>query len=169
MKTVSVGLILIFLTSSMACQKSEVVSEFTGNQASYGLIQTSAYPVSGTVTFKERKDGTTTVLIQLNGTSGSDRLPVHLHRGSAAANALEVVVPLNTLNASTGVSTTVVSQLTDGTKISYSDLLKVSGYVNVHASSGGPESAVILVAGNVGTGMAVATVVKQFGNCNSGR
>jgi len=133
------------------------------------LIQTSAYPVSGTVTFKERKDGTTTVFIHLNGTSGSDRLPVHLHRGSAAANAPEVVVPLNTLNASTGISTTVVSQLTDGTKISYPDLLKVSGYVNVHASSSGPESAVILAAGNVGTSVTAPAVVKQFGNCNPDR
>ena len=39
-----------------ACQKSEVVSEFTGSQTTYALQAGSSYPISGTVTFQERKD-----------------------------------------------------------------------------------------------------------------
>src|SRR5271154_4839330 len=60
--------LLVFLVGTalcVACQSSDnnVTSVFTGNQSTYALQQASAYSISGTVTFKERKDGATTILI----------------------------------------------------------------------------------------------------------
>ncbi|MFM9985882.1 MAG: hypothetical protein ACKVOK_11660, partial [Flavobacteriales bacterium] len=75
-------LMLALVSGLAACQKSELVSEFTGSQAVYSLAAGSAYNVSGSVTFKERKNGTTTVLIELSGTDGDAKLPVHLHLGN---------------------------------------------------------------------------------------
>ncbi|HEV8513605.1 MAG TPA: hypothetical protein VGQ59_10020, partial [Cyclobacteriaceae bacterium] len=108
------------------CQKNEVVSDFTGNQASYGLVQASQYAVSGTVTFKERKDGATTVLVQLKGTDGTTQLPVHLHLGDVTSNGALIAAVLTPATAKTGTSETIISQLADQTKISYKDLLKLS-------------------------------------------
>ncbi|MBS1950884.1 MAG: hypothetical protein OJF59_003274 [Cytophagales bacterium] len=165
MKILLIGLVGLTL---ITCQKSEVTSEFTGRQATYGLVQASSYPVNGTVTFKERKDGATTVVIQLKGTTGVDQLPVHLHPGDITANGSGTVALLNMLKASTGVSTTIISTLADGSKVSYSDLLKTSAYLNVHASSSGPESAIILVAGNIGSNSTNSFSARmQVGNCTT--
>jgi hypothetical protein len=149
------------------CQKNEVVSEFTGNQAAYGLVQASQYAVSGTVTFRERKDGATTVLIQLKGTDGTAQLPVHLHMGDVATNGASIAAILNPAYGKTGVSETIISQLADQTKVSYRDLLKLSAYINVHASISGPESAVILAAGNIGSNGTKTSSSLQIGVCSN--
>ncbi len=151
------------------CQKSEMVSEFTGNQASYGLTQASQYTISGAVTFKERKDGSTTVTVQLIGTDGSSQFPVHMHLGDVTSTGSLIAYPLNPVNAKTGKSETIVSQLADETHVSYKDLLKLTAYINVHLASFGDESKVILAAGNVGSnGIVTASGARlQIGVCAS--
>jgi hypothetical protein len=123
--------------------------------------------VSGTVTFKERKDGSTTVQVKLTGTDGTAQLPVHLHMGDVSSNGAQVAALLNSVTASTGVSETVISQLADQTKVSYKDLLKLSAYINVHASIAGPQSAVILAAGNIGANGAKISAAQQIGVCSN--
>ncbi len=150
-----------------ACQKSEVASVYTGNQATYGLTQASQYAVSGTVTFKERKDGSTTVVVQLSGTDGAVQLPVHLHMGTVAANGATIAALLNPADAKTGTSQTILSQLADETPVTYKSLLALSAYINVHASVSGPESAVILAAGNIGANGTKASANLQVGICSN--
>ncbi len=158
---------LIVVAVLVGCGKSEVVSVYTGNQSTYGLVQASQYPVSGTVTFKERKDGGTTILLQLKGTDGTDQLPVHLHLGDVSANGTTVAALLNPLNAKTGASETIMTQLADNTKVTYRSLLNLAAYVNVHASSSGPESSVILVAGNIGVNGTKVSANSRIGVCSS--
>jgi len=158
---------LIAIVVLAGCQKNEAVSEFTGNQASYGLVQASQYAVSGTATFKERKDGATTVVIQLKGTDGTTQLPVHLHMGDVTSNGAAVAAVLTPAYAKTGVSETVITQLADQTKVSYKDLLKLSAYINVHASVSGPESAVILAAGDIGTNGTKVSSSSRIGVCSN--
>jgi hypothetical protein len=158
---------LISIVVLAGCQKSEVVSNYTGNQSTYGLIQASQYSVSGTVTFKERKDGATTVLVQLKGTDGSDQLPVHLHMGDVSANGTTIASLLNSVNAKTGTSETIVTQLADGTKVTYRNLLSLAAYVNIHAASSGPESSVILAAGNIGANGTKMAASSQIGVCSN--
>jgi hypothetical protein len=158
---------LIAFAVLIGCQKSEVVSPYTGNQASYGLVQVSSYPVSGTVTFKERKDGATTILLKLQGTDGSNQLPVHLHLGDMSTNAPDIAALLNPADAKTGVSETIITQLANETKVSYRDLIKLSAYINVHASISGPESAVVLAAGNIGVNGTKSIPNGRVGICTS--
>jgi hypothetical protein len=158
---------LIAVVILASCQKNEAVSDFTGNQASYGLTQASQYAVSGTVTFKERKDGATTVLVQLKGTDGTTQLPVHLHLGDVTSNGATIAAVLTPANGKTGISETVIAQLADQTKVSYRDLLKLSAYLNVHASVSGPESAVILAAGNIGVNGAKVSSSSRIGVCSN--
>jgi hypothetical protein len=158
---------LIALVVLAGCQKNEAVSEFTGNQASYGLVQASQYVVSGTVTFKERKDGATTVLVQLKGTDGTTQLPVHLHLGDVTSNGAAIAAVLTPASGKTGASETIISQLADQTKVSYKDLLKLSAYINVHASATGPESAVILAAGDIGVNGTKVSSSSRIGVCSN--
>jgi len=158
---------LIAIAVLAGCQKNEVVSEFTGNQATYGLVQASQYAVSGTVTFKERKDGATTIAVQLKGTDGTAQLPVHLHLGDVTTNGAAIAAILNPAYGKTGLSETIITQLADQTKVSYRDLLKLSAYINVHASISGPESAVILAAGNIGANGTKTSSAFQLGVCSN--
>lgn len=158
---------LIGFAILMGCQKNDAVSEFTGNQATYGLVQASQYAVSGTVTFKERKDGGTTVLVQLKGTDGTAQLPVHLHMGDVSSNGAAIAAILNPAVGNTGKSETIITQLADQTKVSYRDLLNLSAYINVHASVSGPQSAVILAAGNIGVNGTKSSSSLQIGVCSN--
>ena len=117
--------------------------------------------------FKERKDGATTVVVQLTGTDGTTQLPVHLHMGDVATNGATVAAILNPAYGKTGKSETVISQLADQTKVSYRDLLKLSAYINVHASISGPESAVILAAGNIGANGTKTSSSSRVGVCSN--
>lgn len=144
-----VGLFFALVLFS-SCQKSEVVSEFTGNQTTYALQAASQYPISGTVLFKERKDGAVTIVVQLTGTSEGTSSPVHLHLGDMTTPAAAVAALLSPLNGTTGLSETRLTQLADETSISYQNLIKLNACVKVHLSDVGPERDIILAAGNVG-------------------
>jgi hypothetical protein len=134
-----------------ACQKSEVVSEFTGNQTTYALQAASQYPISGTATFKERKDGTVTVAVKLNGTSAGATSPVHLHLGDITTPMASVAALLSPVIGKTGLSETRLSQLADETPVNYQQLIKLNACVKVHLSDSGAERDIILAAGNVGS------------------
>ncbi|NOS93353.1 MAG: hypothetical protein HOP30_15650 [Cyclobacteriaceae bacterium] len=141
---------LALLTGLAACQKSELVSDFTGNQAVYSLSAGSAYNVSGTVTFKERKNGTTSVLIDLSGTTGDTKFPVHLHLGNISTPDAEIALLLSPVTASSGKSETIVTTLANETQVSYKELLAMAACVKVHLAQSGPSYSVILAAGNIG-------------------
>ncbi|HCM78057.1 MAG TPA: hypothetical protein DIS90_16860 [Cytophagales bacterium] len=134
----------------LSCQESETVSEFTGNEVTYALQQTSDFKVSGTVTIKEKKDGTSLVLLQLEGTDGDMKLPVHLHLGDISAPDAEIAALLNPVVASTGISETSLTQLANETKLSYNELIDLEASIKIHLSDVGPERDIILAGGNIG-------------------
>ena len=145
-----VGILGIFLVV-IACQETEHVSEFTGNETTYALQKGSSYDVSGILTLKERKDGTTTILVELSGTDGVVKYPVHLHLGDLSVNGADVAALLSPVVGTTGKSETRVDKLADETAITYADLVKINACVKIHLSDTGVERDIILAAGNIGT------------------
>ena len=137
-----------------ACSETELVSDFTGRETVYALQAASEYPVSGTVTFKERKDGQTTVLVELNGTSGPAQHPVHLHLGDLATADADIAALLTPLTAATGQSETRLARLADETAVTYTDLIGLRASVKIHLADIGPERDIILAAGNIGQAFA---------------
>lgn len=127
------------------------MSEFTGNEVTYALQQTSDFKVNGIVTIKERRDGNTTVLIELSGTDGDVKLPAHLHLGDISTPGAEVAALLSPVLSQTGISETLISQLDDDTKLTYKDFLKMEANIKIHLSEFGPERDIILAGGNIGT------------------
>lgn len=142
-----------------ACQESASTNEFTGNEVTYDLQPASQYNISGYVTFKEKRDGTTEVDVKLTGTSGNSSLPVHLHLGDIATPGADVAALLKPVNAQTGESITELTQLANETKITYSDLVNLNACIKIHLSDVGPERDIILAGGNIG-----ASVSKSIEN-----
>ncbi len=134
----------------LACKPSENVSEYTGNQYTYALQQVSQYTVSGFVTFKEKRDGSTLVSIELTGTTGEVTYPVHLHLGDLATPGASIAALLTPLAGKTGKSQTILTHFADETLVKYSELLKLSACIKIHLSDTGPAKDIVLAAGNVG-------------------
>lgn len=141
---------IFFVAVLLSCQEPEAVSEFTGNELTYELTAGSQYAVSGSIVFKERVDGFTTVKIQLTGTDGSAMHPVHVHLGTISTPQADVAALLSPVVAATGLSETLLDRLADDTPVKYNDISKLKACIKIHLSDGGPGRDVILAGGNIG-------------------
>lgn len=112
----------------------------------YQLKSVAVPSISGTVTF-EQKNKATLISIELTGTPNGGEHPAHIHFNSAAEGG-GIAVSLDPVNGSSGKSKTLVTQLDNGTPISYEELLDFDGYVNVHLSAA--QLNVIVAQGDIG-------------------
>jgi hypothetical protein len=143
--------ILALLVVFTACHETETAkSDFTGNESTYPLLSGSTYPINGTVTFKEKIDGTTLIRIELSGTEGDLKHPVHLHLGDLSAPDAAVAALLNPVIGKTGISETLLSKLSDESAITYHELVQYNACIKVHLSDAGPDKNIILAGGNIG-------------------
>ena len=152
MKKVIAGMILVLF---FGCQDNDVrvSTDFTGNETVYALQAGSVYPISGTATFKEKKDGSTVVVVTLSGTEGDIQHPVHLHLGNVGSPDAAVAALLTSVTGSTGKSETTLTMLADETVVTYADLISLGACIKVHLAESGPERDIILAAGNIGSSM----------------
>lgn len=143
---------LLVLVALVGCSDDNGLSndEFTGNEVSYDLVQSSDFPISGTVNFMERTDGDVQVVVSLEGTSGDIFHPVHLHFGDLTTPDADIAFLLNDLKGSEGSSVTTVAQLSDETDFTFESLESFNGSVKVHLGATGDDRNVILAAGNIG-------------------
>ncbi|MBL7864504.1 MAG: hypothetical protein JNK10_06495 [Cyclobacteriaceae bacterium] len=144
------GFAILVLLSAWACQPSDAVSDFTGNETTYDLQAGSTYNVTGTVVFKERKNGTITAVISLNGTDGNAKHPVHLHLGDLSTQDAAVALLLNPVLAKTGKSETTFSALGDQSSITYKKLTELAACIKIHLGDTGAQRDIILAAGDIG-------------------
>jgi|SRR5436190_13292362 len=151
MRKLAVLVIAVVLLA--ACQKTEIVSQFTGNETTYDLQQGSQFAVSGTVIFKERKDGMIVAVVSLSGTQGDIQHPVHLHLGTISTVGADIALLLNPVNAMTGKSETVFNRLADESSINYQQLVRLPACVKIHLGDTGTDRDVVLAAGNIGASL----------------
>ena len=109
------------------------VGELTGDSETFNLQPVLGPDVSGTVTFKKHESGATTIEVSLEGTT-EGTYPVHLHKESINESGA-LAINLNNVDGSTGVSTTVVTSLDDGTPIEYEELIVYDGYIAVYRTT----------------------------------
>lgn len=105
----------------------------TGDSETYTLDERNDSGVSGSVRFWERLNGETLVVVELTGTPADGDHPAHIHANTAAEGG-GIVVSLENIDGSTGLSRTNITQTDDGTALTYADLIDFDGYVNVHLS-----------------------------------
>lgn len=146
---------LFFGALLIACQENESISkETTGNEMVYPLLKASDYDISGTVTVKEKCDGSSLVVVSLTGTEGDIEHPVHLHLGNISETGADVAALLNPVIGSTGRSETLLTRLSDETEISYKQLIDLKACIKVHLSAVGPDRDIVLAGGNIGSAIA---------------
>jgi hypothetical protein len=118
------------------------------NERTYALDSLSNSGVSGTVMFKKQNAQTTLVTLQLSGTQAGSTYPAHIHSGAAGSGG-PIVVNLTPVDGSTGKSETMVTELNDGTDMTYEQLIDFDGHVNVHQSA--TQMDVIIAQGDIGS------------------
>jgi len=122
--------------SLIACQDNESVrNEYTGSETVYSLQQGSAYNVNGTVTFKEKCDGSALVAVAL---------------GNISSPGADVAALLNPVLGSSGISETHLLRLSDETPINYKQLIDLNACIKIHLAASGPDRDIILAGGNIG-------------------
>lgn len=109
-------------------------NELTGDTKVYTLGPVSDPAISGTATFAKRLSGETLITVALENTPDGQSFPSHIHENSAVESG-DIAIGLNNVDGTTGMARTNVSQLDDGTAITYDGLLEFDGYLNVHSGS----------------------------------
>src|SRR5690606_26874390 len=113
----------------------------------YVLNPVSDPSISGTVKFEERLNGEGVATVTLDGTTAGNSHPAHIHFNSAVEGG-GIAIDFNAIDGETGIGRTNITQLRDGTPITYSDLLEYDGYVNVHLSEG--DLGTLVAQGDIG-------------------
>ena len=139
-------LVTFLIFTSCSSDDDGVITPEVGNSKSYTLMSVSNEAISGMVTFKKNSNNTTTVEVDLNGTT-SGMHPAHIHMNTAAESG-DIAISLEPINGSTGMSSTTFSAKNDGTPISYEQLLDFNGYVNVHKSA--DDLGTLIAQGDIG-------------------
>ncbi len=121
---------------------------FTGDEKTYDLDERDVDDISGTITFKKRKNGFTLAEIDLSGTPDGGMHPAHIHKNSFAEGG-DILVSFNPVDGSTGKSFTDIRSTDDGESIDYENILTTNGYVNVHLSAS--QLSTIVAQGDIGT------------------
>lgn len=147
MKRLGFALLLL-----IACEENEEKpSLFTGNEVVYALAAGSTYPITGTLTIKEKKDGSSFILTELAGTEGIAQHPVHLHLGDLSTPDAEVAALLTPVLGSTGKSETILTTLANETSITFTQLIELNACIKIHLAESGPGRDIILAGANIGT------------------
>ncbi|MUP47111.1 hypothetical protein E0K83_15330 [Gramella sp. BOM4] len=138
------SILLLSIVSLVGCSDDDdaVDIPFEGETEVYNLEERSDSGVSGTATFMENEDGSTTVELDLNGTTSGNMHPAHIHFNSAAEGG-DIAISLEPVDGATGMSTTIIDMTDAGSAITYEELVDFDGYINVHLS---PESLGTIVA-----------------------
>lgn len=140
-------ILLVFAAILFAgCSKDDSGDPDNGPLESFNftLNQVNESGVEGMVTVAENEDGTATVTIELNG-STTEEHPAFIYHGNVTQDTGVAI----TLNACTcDKSVTEVSQLDNGTKISYNGLKAFNGNVRILLSPSDLET--VIAAANIG-------------------
>ncbi len=112
-------------------------------KSTYELREVNGSGVKGTVTISENKDGSSTVEIVLFG-STTDEHPAFIYHGNSTGTG-GVLISLNACTCAT--STTIVTQLNSGSKLTYQGLKAINGHVKIHMSQADDT---VVATGNIG-------------------
>lgn len=119
----------------------------TGETKSYDLPSLTSENIGGTAFLEERANGSTLVTIEMMGTSGGVNHATHIHQGNALDGG-SIIISFNSISGSNGISKTNITQMDDGTTVTFDDLLEIDGHIVVHPGTGQFN---ILAKGDIGT------------------
>lgn len=128
---IKISSLTILTVFSTQCSKMEEIPPVpTGQTKSYTIRNTDLSDITGTVTFIENDNNTTTIDLKLINTISNVDNVIYLRRGTANIGGGLAAI-LNPLNGSTGISNTTIATLNDGQKITYGQLIDFEGYIDI--------------------------------------
>ena len=139
MKKAPYYLLFIALTILSSCGKDDNieptgVNEIIVDELAYNLTSVNGSGITGIATLTRDSNDNTTILIQLENTNTEEH-PAYVRFNSAAEGG-PVAITLEPCTCA--VSTTVVTQLDDGTPIDFDKLLNLDGHVSIQDSPSNP-------------------------------
>jgi hypothetical protein len=122
------------------------------NELIFELKSMSDFGYSGKAIVSELENGELRIEIRLEGNKSNVPVffPAHLHFGDYMEKESPMAAMLSPVSNIDLKSSTIISQLMDGKRFSWTDFLLFKGHIKVHLAPEGPDYKVILVAGNVG-------------------
>ncbi|MEP0134077.1 MAG: hypothetical protein ABJJ25_07610 [Eudoraea sp.] len=128
---------MVLLTSCSSDDNIEPtgVNEIIVDEQAYNLTAVNGSGIIGTVTFTRDSNENTTILIELTNTNTEEH-PAYVRFNNAAEGG-PIAITLEPCTCA--VSTTVVTQLDDGTPIDFDKLLNLDGHVSIQESVTNPD------------------------------
>lgn len=142
MKRNALILLLIAAFTFTACSKDDSSDENL-ETTTYQLNAVNSSGVTGTVTVSETKDGFSKIDIKLDG-STTDVHPAYVFHGNVSQDT-DIAITLNACTCD--VSSTVVTELDSGAKISYNGFKAFNGNVRILQSK---TDDTVVASGNIG-------------------
>lgn len=131
------GIILIFTS----CNKDDVKKAVILQSVEYVIYDISNSNISGKATFTQEDNGSTHVLIELEGAFTSEN-PAYIRFNSAAEGGL-IAITLKACECA--ISNTTITQLDNGNPITYEGLINLNGHITIH-NGVGPQAPIAAVA-----------------------
>ncbi len=167
----NIGLALLIVVGT-ACQ-SEEVSQYTGQEVSYSLIEGAFFDqaTAGTLVARERTDQSVEIIVELTGTADEAIHPVHLHFGSLADDqpVAAWLNPLEDVGDHQSQSITRLDHLYNDSPMTFALFEQMDGSVKIHFEESGQWEDVILGATNIGRNYSPTDAVtfKDITICNA--
>ena len=109
------------------CSKDNAATAVILQNVVYNIYDVAGSGITGTATFTQEDNGSTHVLIELNGADTSTN-PAHINFNSAAVGG-DVAITLVACECS--ISNTTVSHFDSGNPITYEGLVNLDGHVTI--------------------------------------
>ncbi len=159
-KSQYIALIVIIASFAFACEDNEPeLGDFTGNEVTYQINASDDYDITGTITFKEKKDNSFVAEVKVNNTQDGAVHPLHLHYGAIGADG-DLAALLNPVKGESGTSFTEVKVLGNEETFTYSNLLNFDGSIKIHLDDASNKD-IVLAGGNVGINRQGDTGIKN--------
>ncbi len=120
-------LILVCTLVFTSCKKDNVEEAVILQSVEYPIFDVSGSNISGTATFTQEDNGSTHVLIELEGASTSTN-PAYIHFNNAADGG-DVAITLVACECS--ISNTTVTNFDSGNPITYEGLINLDGHITI--------------------------------------
>ena len=141
MKNPLILLVLVVTLIFTSCNKDDVEKAVILQSVEYSIYDISNSNISGIATFTQEDNGSTHVLIELEGAFTSEN-PAYI-RFNSAADGGAVAITLKACECA--ISNTTITQLDNGSPITYEGLLNLNGHITIHTGAG-PQAPIAAVA-----------------------
>lgn len=123
-----------------SCKKDDVSQAIIMQSIEYTIYDVSGSNITGKATFTQEDDGSTHVLIELQGSSTAEN-PAYI-RFNTASEGGDIAITLVACECS--ISNTTITKLDNGTPITYEGLIQLNGHITIHDGNG--QSSIVAVA-----------------------